>query len=123
MINHDPTSHNFFFNTQTELFLEFSHISGQYELSLHYKFLYVLYHLFTRIFLLISLFSLIMLCTLFHMYSFPTLVFKVPLHLPEQTVGTQQMFMQAGTILPTSFYVSTHCFLFKQVPDEEEVSG
>ena len=57
------------------------------------------------------------------MYSFHTLAFKVPLHLPEQTVGTQYMLMQAGTVLATSFYVSTHCFLFKQVPDEEEVSG
>jgi len=55
------------------------------------------------------------------MYPFPALVFKVPLHLPEQAVGTQTMLMQAGTVAPTSFYVSTHCFLFKQVPDEEEV--
>ena len=57
------------------------------------------------------------------MHSFPALVFKVPLHFPEQTVGTQQMLMQAGTVPPTSFYVSTHSFLFKEVPDEEEVSG
>ena len=64
-----------------------------------------------------------MLCILFYMYPFPALLFKVPLHLPEQTVETQQMLMQVGTVPPTSFYVSTHYFLFKQVPDEEEVSG
>jgi hypothetical protein len=75
-------------------------------------------------FFLFSLYSLIICCIMFQIFSFNTLLYKVLVHLPGQTVGTTRNAQRQAQYYPlVSLYVSTHWSLFKQASDEKGVSG